>query len=69
MTERTLEQIDAEMEALAKEREDKLAAEREEDLKLVKEKIKKHKFTKTHLRSVLPTRRKSKSSNETPKKS
>ena len=69
MTERTLEQIEAEMEALAKEREDKLAAEREKDLELVKEKIKKHKFTKTQLRSVLPTRRKSKSSSSTPKKS
>ena len=69
MTERTLEQIEAEMEALAKEREDKLAAEREKDLELVKEKIKKHKFTKTQLRSVLPNRRKPKNGGGKPKKS
>jgi hypothetical protein len=69
VAERTVEQIRAERAALDKELEEKLAKEREKDLELVKEKIKLHKFTKTQLRSVLPNRRKSKSSDNTPKKS
>ena len=69
MTERTVEQIRAEREALDKELEEKLAQERQKDLELVKEKIKLHKFTKTQLRSVLPNRRKPKNGGNKPKKS
>ena len=68
MTERTVEQIRADRDALDKELEEKLAKDRQRDLELVKEKIKLHKFTKTQLRSVLPNRRKPKNSDDKPKK-
>lgn len=58
MTDKTLEQIDAEMKALEKQREEKLAEKRHADFEDVKAKIKLHGFTKTSLRSAFPTKRK-----------
>jgi len=68
VTERTLEQIEAEMQALKKEHEEMLEKTKEEDFKLVKEKIKLHGFTRTSLRSAFPTKRKSKRKSSAPKK-
>ena len=64
MTQMTLEQIRAEQERLRKMEEELIAKTRDEDFETVKALIKKHGFTKTQLRGVLPVLRKSK-----PKKS
>ena len=68
MTDKTLEQIDEEMKALEKQREEKLAEKRNADFEDVKAKIKLHGFTKTSLRSAFPTKRKSSASKSTAEK-
>jgi len=56
----TVEEIDAAIETLQKERDEKLKAERGADLETVKQLLKKHKFTQTELRGYIKARKKSK---------
>lgn len=50
---KTVEQIDAEMQALATKRKELLEAKKDSDLELVKKLCKQHGFTATQLRSAL----------------
>lgn len=68
MTEKTLEQIDEEMERLAAEREQVLAETRKEVLEDVRQKVRKYRITKTELRGALPVLRKTKSKDDSTKK-
>lgn len=52
----TVEQIDAEMKALADKRKELLEAKKDSDLELVKKLCKQHGFTATQLRSSLKTK-------------
>lgn len=53
---KTVEQIDAEMKALADKRKELLEAKKDSDLELVKKLCKQHGFTATQLRSSLKTK-------------
>lgn len=55
---KTVEQIDAEMEALANERKKLLEEKKDSDLELVKKLCKQHGFTATQLRSALKSKSK-----------
>lgn len=60
MTDKTLEQIDEELERLNAERQEVLDKTRKAVLEDVKQKIRKYKITKTELRGALPVLRKTK---------
>ena len=68
MTEKTLEQIDEELERLKAERQQVLDETRKEVVEDVKQKIRKYKITKTELRGALPVLRKTKPKDNSTKK-
>ena len=68
MTDKTLEQIDEELERLKAERQQVLNETRKEVVEDVKQKIRKYKITKTELRGALPVLRKTKPKNDSAKK-
>ena len=68
MAEKTLEQIDEELERLKSEREQVLAETRKEVVEDVKQKIRKYRITKTELRGALPVLRKTKPKDDSTKK-
>lgn len=68
MAEKTLEQIDEELEQLKAERQQVLDETRKEVIEDVKQKIRKYKITKTELRGALPVLRKTKPKDNTTKK-
>ena len=68
MAEKTLEQIDEELERLKSEREQVLAETRKEVVEDVKQKIRKYRITKTELRGALPVLRKTKPKDDNTKK-
>jgi t-SNARE complex subunit (syntaxin) len=69
VAEKTLEQIDEEMERLAAERQQVLDETRKEVVEDVKQKIRKYKITKTELRGALPVMRRTKPKKDSTKKS
>ncbi|WP_159309889.1 hypothetical protein [Spiribacter roseus] len=69
MAEKTLEQIDEEMERLAAERQQVLDETRKEVLEDVRQKVRKYRITKTELRGALPVLRKTKPKDDSTKKS
>jgi len=68
VTEKTLEQIDEELERLKAERQQVLDETRKEVVEDVKQKIRKYKITKTELRGALPVLRKTKPKDNSTKK-
>ena len=68
MAEKTLEQIDEELERLKADREQVLAETRKEVVEDVKQKIRKYRITKTELRGALPVLRKTKPKDNSTKK-
>lgn len=68
MAEKTLEQIDEELERLKAERQQVLDETRKEVVEDVKQKIRKYKITKTELRGALPVLRKTKPKDNSTKK-
>lgn len=68
MTDKTLEQIDEELERLKAERQQVLDETRKEVVEDVKQKIRKYKITKTELRGALPVLRKTKPKDNSTKK-
>ena len=68
MAEKTLEQIDEELERLKAERQQVLDETRKEVVEDVKQKIRKYTITKTELRGALPVLRKTKPKDNTTKK-
>jgi ElaB/YqjD/DUF883 family membrane-anchored ribosome-binding protein len=69
MSEKSVEQIDAELEQLKKQREEVLAETRNAVLEDVKQKIRQYRITKTELRGALPQLRRTKRKGTPPKKS
>jgi len=68
VAEKTLEQIDEELERLKAERQQVLDETRKEVVEDVKQKIRKYTITKTELRGALPVLRKTKPKDNTTKK-
>jgi t-SNARE complex subunit (syntaxin) len=68
VAEKTLEQIDEELERLKAERQQVLDETRKEVVEDVKQKIRKYKITKTELRGALPVLRKTKPKDNSTKK-
>ncbi|PZA00363.1 hypothetical protein A6K26_002840 [Gammaproteobacteria bacterium 2W06] len=68
MAEKTLEQIDEELERLKAERQQVLDETRKEVVEDVKQKIRKYTITKTELRGALPVLRKTKPKDNSTKK-
>jgi t-SNARE complex subunit (syntaxin) len=68
VTDKTLEQIDEELERLKAERQQVLDETRKEVVEDVKQKIRKYKITKTELRGALPVLRKTKPKDNSTKK-
>lgn len=68
VTDKTLEQIEAELKVLEELKLQKINEEREAVLEDVKKKIKMYRITKTELRGVIPVLRKTKPKGQTAKK-